>query len=137
VDEGAFIADAEGVTCDQSVPVCNTGAACVMGEARYIEDDFPGDINFVVTTPADTTIVVNIFFKEETSPGEDTTITWFEPGCGDKQTYFSGADDIFSKAGVDRVFSQQKKMRQAGDHLIEISSDAYAHIFVRVELIVP
>ena len=136
-DEGAFISDADGVPCQENVPVCNTSAGCVMGESRYIEGDFPGIINFVVTTPADTIIVVKLFFTNQINPGEDTEIIWYEPGCGDKQTYTNGVDDIFALTGGDGVFSQEKTVRREGDHLIEIESDAYTHFFVRVELDTP
>jgi hypothetical protein len=134
VDEGAFLAGSDGVPCQENVPVCQTSAGCIMGESRYVEGNFPGIISFVVTTPADTIVAVKLFFKGQINPGEDTEIIWYEPGCGDKQIYMSGVDDIFSLTGEDGVFSQEKKVRRAGDHLIEIESDAYTHFFARVEL---
>ena len=136
-DAGAFIAGADVVPCMENVPVCQTSAGCIMGESRYVEGDFPGVINFVVTTPADTVIVVKLYFTKQVSPGEDTEITWYEPGCGDKQTYSSGVDDIFSKTGDDGVFSQEKEVRRQGDHLIEIVSDAYTHFYARIALDTP
>ncbi len=139
LDEGDFIAGADEVSCQENIPVCETTAGCLMGESTYIEGDLPGTISFVVTTPANTTIVVKLFFETEINPGENTTIIWYEPGCGGNiQSYQSGGvDDIFSMAGGDRVFSQEKTVSQAGDHLIEIVSDAYVHYFARVDLITP
>jgi hypothetical protein len=134
VSEGDFIAGADADPCIANVPVCQTTAGCAMGETTYIEGDFPGVRNFIVTTPADTTITVKIFFKTRIHPGEDLEIRWYEPGCSNYHRYESGNIDLFSKAGSDRVFSQSRQVREAGDHLIDIYSDATAHYFVRVEL---
>ena len=46
-------------------------------------------------------------------------------------------EDIFSLAGNDRIFEQGMKVRQEGPHLVEIDSDAVAHIFIRVDLQTP
>ncbi len=137
VSEGDFIADADPDPCESNVSICQTSAGCIMGESKYLEGDFPGFRSFVVTTPADTGIKVKLFFKSLVHPGEDTEIIWYEPGCADSFTWESMGADIFSKAGADRVFSQEHEVRMAGDHLIEIYSDATTHYFVRVELDTP
>jgi hypothetical protein len=137
VSESDFIAGADHDPCMANVPVCQTVAGCTMGENKYIEGNFPGFVNFVVTTPADTTIVVKMFFKTRKHPGEDTEIIWFEPGCRDYYTYDSRGADIFAIAGGDRVFSQDQKIRQAGDHRVDIDCDATTHYFIRVEVQTP
>jgi hypothetical protein len=130
-----FVAGAEYDPCMATVGVCQTAAGCNMGETVYIEGDFPGFRNFVVKTLlADTTLVVKVFFKTRKHPGEDTEITWFEPGCNDFYRYESFGEDIFAEAGTDQVFQKEQKLRQAGPHLVEIYSDAWAHYLLRVEL---
>jgi hypothetical protein len=137
VSEGDFIAGADPDPCQGNVPVCATSAGCVLAETKYMEGDFPGLANFVVTTPADTSIEVKLFFKTRVHPGDDTEFIWYEPGCGDNYVWESGGIDMFAKAGADRVFSQAHEVRRAGDHLIEIYSDATTHYFLRVELSTP
>jgi hypothetical protein len=137
VSESDFIAGADHDPCMANVPVCQTGAGCTMGETKYIEGNFPGFVNFVVTTPADTKIVVKIFFKTRKHPGEDTTIDWYEPGCHDSYTYESMGADVFAIAGGDRVFSQGQKVRMSGDHLVEVYCDATTHYFIRVGVQTP
>jgi hypothetical protein len=137
VSESDFIAGADHDPCMSNVPVCQTTAGCTMAENKYIEGNFPGFVNFVVTTPADTTIAVRIFFKTLKHPGEDTEIIWFEPGCHDSYTYESLGADVFAIAGGDRVFSQERKVRQAGDHRVDVYSDATTHYFIRVEVKTP
>ncbi|HOX45719.1 MAG TPA: hypothetical protein PK668_19115 [Myxococcota bacterium] len=137
VSEGDFIAGADPDPCQGNVPVCATSAGCVLAETKYMEGDFPGLASFVVTTPADTTIEVRLFFKTRVHPGEDTEFVWYEPGCGDSYVWESGGIDMFSKAGADRVFSHSHMVRRAGDHLIEVYSDATTHYFLRVGLSTP
>jgi len=138
VSEGDFISGADHDPCESNIPVCQQTAGCAMGESKYIEGDFPGYTNFVVITPADATIVIKIFFKTREQPGVDTEIIWYEPGCNESYNYESGGEDIFAvAAGADGVFTKEQKIKIAGDHLIEIYSDALTHYFVRVELQIP
>ncbi|RME22570.1 MAG: hypothetical protein D6806_12790 [Deltaproteobacteria bacterium] len=137
VDRGDFIAGADYEPCKSNLPVCQQTAGCALGENKYIEGDFPGYRNFVVTTPADTVIVVKIFFETRQHPGEDTEIIWYEPSCYDFYRYRSEGEDIFAIAGGDRVFEREQMVRNAGDHLVEVYSDAYAHYLIRVELKTP
>jgi hypothetical protein len=137
VDEGDFIQGADYEPCLSNLPICQQTAGCALGENKYTEGDFPGYLSFVVTTPADTTVVVKIFFKSRVHPGQDTEIIWYEPGCSDSYSYRSEGEDIFALAGSKRVFSQEQNLRRAGDHLVEVSSDAFTHYFLRVELKTP
>lgn len=141
VSEADFIAGADHDPCQANIGVCQTTAGCTMGEYKYIEAGGDGDRigfrSFVVDTPADTTLVVKMFFKTREHPGEDTNITWYEVGCHDSYEYESMGKDIFSLAGNDRIFSQGMLLRQSGPHLVELDSDAVAHVFIRVELQTP
>jgi hypothetical protein len=137
VSEADFISGADSDPCMANVPVCQTTAGCTLAESKYMEGDFPGFRSFIVTTPADTTVVVRLFFKTRVHPGEDTQIIWYEPGCHDSYTYESQGEDIFAKAGGDREFDQEMKVRMSGDHLVEIYSDATTHFFCRVDVQTP
>jgi len=137
VSEADFVGDAEFEACLANVPICQVTAGCTLGESQYIEGTFPGFRSFIVATPADATIVVKLFFKTRRHPGEETEIIWYEPGCADSYAYESAGADIFDKAGGDRVFTQEKRVRRSGDHLVEIFSDAYTHYFARVEVRTP
>jgi hypothetical protein len=137
VDEGDFIAGADYEPCMGNVPACNRTAGCILGETKYTQGHFPGMVSFVVTTPADTFVEVSLFFKTRTHPGDDTEITWYEPGCSSSFRWESQGADLFAQAGSDRVFSKEHQLRQAGDHLIEIYSNATTNYFLRVVLTTP
>lgn len=135
--EAEFIAGADYEPCMANIPVCRGTAGCTLTENKYLEGDFPGYRNFVVTSPADTKIRLKFFFKTRKHPGEDTEIIWYEPGCSDSHKWESGGADLFLKAGGDRIFEVEQKVKRSGAHLIEIDSDATTHYFLRVEVITP
>lgn len=129
-----FIAGAEQDACMDNVPLCQTTAGCSMDDTKYVEGNFPGFVNFAVTTSADATIVVRLFLKTQGHPGENTEINWYEPGCSESYTYESMGADVFAVAGADRVFEQEQQVSQEGLHLVEIYSDATTNYYLRVEL---
>jgi hypothetical protein len=129
-----FIAGAEHDVCMANAPVCQTTAGCTMDDTKYIEGNFPGFVNFAVSTPADATVVVKIFFKTRSHPGEDTEIIWYEPGCHESHTYESMGADVFEIAGEDRVFEQEQTGLEEGLHLVDVYSDATTNYYLRVEL---
>jgi len=140
LSEGEFIAGAEYDSCQSLYYACSgkPAASCVMGEAKYTDGYFPGQRWFLVSTVADTDVVVKLFFKTRIHPGEDMEIGWYETGCSSYYSYIMGlGEDLFSLAGGDRIFSKEYKVRRAGDHLVYVESDATAEYLLRVELKTP
>jgi hypothetical protein len=119
--------------CDSTVGICQTAAGCALEEDMYIRGSFPGFVSFAVSTQADTTIAVKLFFVTQRHPGEDTEITWFETGCNDFHRYESQGADLFDLAGGDKVFEQEYTVVLEGAHLIEIYCDASTYYYLRVE----
>jgi hypothetical protein len=74
-------------------------------------------------------------FTKEISPGIDTEVTWYETGCQDRVSASSGGTDVFREAGDDNVWKRQEKVVTAGDHLIEVFSDAQADYLLRVKVL--
>lgn len=139
--EQSFKSGANLDPCDQVIPICKGySAGCVLTDDRYLEGNFPGRIQFLVETiPGDWIIRVSFFFAERRSPGTDTTVDWFEPGCTDQYRYQESKDrlsgDLFEKAGRDQVFEVEQGIAEYGDHLIEINSDATARYVIRTEVV--
>ena len=134
VDSDAFIAGAELEPCSSTVEICQVTAGCVLAEDEYLAGSFPGFRNFVVRTPDRATLAIRLFFEERRHPGEVTEIIWFEPGCADSEKYDSNGADIIAEAGDGREFIRSALMQRAGDHLIEIYSDAHVQYLLRVEV---
>lgn len=123
--------------CDDTFPVCQTTAGCLLGEGRYIEGQFPGQRQVIVPAPAESVIHVDIFFQDQTAAGVDTEIRWHEPGCFDTYRWRSEGRDLFLLAGRSRLFTQSQQVVEGGDHLVEVFSDAIADYFLAVRVDAP
>lgn len=131
---------ADGLTldrCEDTYPVCETTAGCVLGETRYAEGSFPGQRQFIVPAPAGAVISVQLYFVDQTAAGVDTEIRWHEPGCFDSYRWASEGADLFLLAGKGRVLEKSQQVREDGDHLIEIYSDAVLDYYLKVEVDAP
>ncbi|MCK6552942.1 hypothetical protein L6R52_44375, partial [Myxococcota bacterium] len=109
-------------------------AGCTLGVGKYVEGSFPGARQFIVPAPEEAIIKVKIFFREAVATGVDTEILWHEPGCFDTYQYASEGADIFLDAGNDKIFERQRQVFLAGDHLVEVFSDAVADYLLSVEV---
>lgn len=131
---GNFTDGATLERCDDTFPVCETTAGCVLGEGRYIEGRFPGQRQVIVSAPAGGVISVQIFFLDQTAAGVDTEIRWHEPGCFDTYRWSSEGQDIFILAGDSRVLEESQQVVESGDHLVEVFSDAVLDYLMKVEV---
>lgn len=138
--EQAFVGTRNEVLCQGVYQQCKgKSAGCRLEEDEYIAGEFPGGRKVLVETPpGDWKVRVMLFLDpniQPRSPGTDTDIYWYEPGCADVYHFQLSRDrfagDLFEKAGPDNVFDVEEKMIEAGDHLIEISSDARSRYLLR------
>ena len=120
--------------CRATVPVCSTTAGCVLDAMNYTSGSFAqgGTRRLIVRTTSAATIEVDVFFATEGTPGTDTEIGWYEVGCSGRVSADSGGTDVFAEAGPDRVWKRSQKVNTAGDHLVEVFSDAQADYLLRV-----
>lgn len=123
--------------CDDTYPVCQVTAGCVLQESEYVEGTFPGQRQVIVVAPAGAVIHVDLYFVDETASGVDTEIRWHEPGCFETYRWASEGRDIFLEAGDTRVLSESRQVEETGDHLIEIFSDATLEYWLRVRVDAP
>lgn len=134
---GDFVGDRMLLRCQDTFPVCQTTAGCVVNEDQYLEGSFPGQRSFIVQAPADSVIVVEMLLTDQTASGFDTEIRWNEPGCFDFQTWNSFGQDIFLLAGQNNILSEGRQIFESGDHLIEVFSDAVVEYQLRIKLNAP
>ncbi|MEO1227554.1 MAG: hypothetical protein AAFZ18_01525 [Myxococcota bacterium] len=120
--------------CDGTFPVCESTAGCVLTETTYTEGEFPGQRQVIVNAPAGAVLNVELFFVEQNAAGLDTEIRWHEPGCFETYRWLSDGEDVFRRAGESRVLAVSQQVREPGDHLVEIFSDAVATYRLRVRV---
>jgi hypothetical protein len=132
--ESVFTNGRAQVRCDGTLPVCSTSAGCVLDDTNFAQSAFQlgGTTRVIVRTAGPADLEVALFFRTEESPGTDTEISWYEVGCSQSYTAQSAGRDVFVEAGTDRVFKRSQKVTTAGDHLVEIFSDAQAEVLLRV-----
>lgn len=133
--EDVFIGERTLDECDGNWPVCTYRAGCNLNPREYIEGQFPGSRRFIVETDDKADIRVTMLFLSQISPGADTEIHWYEPGCFDRYSYTSDGADLFREAGSSGIFEQQRTLFRGGDHLIEVFSDAVADFLLKIEVV--
>jgi hypothetical protein len=135
--EEAFVDGRLHAYCDEAYWLCNKPAGCVLDSKHYIRGDFPGARRFVVVTEAnDVTLEISIYIATMEAPGTELIVQAYEPGCTlntEKSQAHMEDVDIFKKAGDDRVLQFDLFAQEAGEHLIEVYSDASADYLVVVK----
>ena len=129
-----FVGDRDRDECNGNWPVCTFRAGCNLNDREYMEGSFPGSRRFIVETRGEARIRVVILFLTQISPGSDTEIHWYEPGCFERYSYFSDGTDLFREAGKTGILEKERDVFLAGDHLIEVFSDAVADFLLKVEV---
>ena len=135
--EELFIGDRALDTCDGNWPVCSFRAGCTLDEREYLEGRFPGSRHFIVETPGRAVIRVTAMFFAQVSPGADTEVHWYEPGCFERYSYTSEGTDLFREAGNTGVLEKEHTVFREGDHLVEVFSDAVAEYLLKVDVVEP
>jgi hypothetical protein len=138
--EATFIGGRDQMLCDGVWPVCKGKfAGCLFDQEHYLQGTFPGTRKFLVETiPGDWVIMVKLFLEDRLAPGTETEVQWYEPGCADEYRYQLSknlvAGNLFEQAGRSQVFSVERAVVEAGDHLVEVYSDATCRYDLRVEI---
>lgn len=135
--QDAFVGSRRDIRCEDSVPVCTTMASCVLDDDTFTRGSFAQGATrrVVVHTESAAEIEVSLYFVTQDSPGLDTAITWHEVGCRDRMEEASEGADVFAEAGESRVFTRRTRVTTAGDHLVEVFSDAQADYLLRVSVL--
>ncbi len=132
--EDAFVGTRARRACEGNLPVCRVRAGCVLDGSGYIEGNFPGGRRLVVVSDGEADVTVSLFLRDEVWPGSSLEMRFYEPGCSRSEEWFAELDDLFVAAGADRIVSATQRLREAGEHLIEVRSDAYAAYDLKVDV---
>jgi hypothetical protein len=138
--EATFIGGRDEDLCEGVFHQCKgQTAGCLLDEQHYFTGTFPGERKVLVeTTQGDWKIRVLLFLAERLSPGTETEVRWYEPGCTDEYKYQLSKDklagDLFEQAGRDQVFTVEHPVIEAGDHLVSVWSDAVCRFDLRIEI---
>jgi hypothetical protein len=94
----------------------------------------PGSRQFVVRTTGAATARFQVLLDERRASGTDFVLTVHEPTCSEASVYDNMGQDLFSLTDTDGVLHVSLQIRRAGDHLVELTSDAYCRYALTVDL---
>ena len=121
--------------CNGNWPVCTHRAGCNLNEREFLQGEFPGSRRFIVETLGKATIRLTLLFTNQVSPGADSEIHWYEPGCFERYSYASDGADLFRESGKTGILEKEQLVHQPGDHMVEIFSDAVAEYLLKVSIL--
>lgn len=134
-NESFFTVGRDLVTCEDSIPTaCGSTARCVLDSNHYLKGDFPSGRRFIVRTTGEADPKFEIYLDERHAPGTYLRLEVSEPSCNEKSTYDSAGVDLFRLAGDDGILSIPMHTVRPGDHLVELSSDAYCSYVLRLSM---
>ncbi len=112
--------------CLENVPTaCGVSAGCVLDDSHYLSGSFPSARRFIVTTTGEVTIGFQLLLTDQRAPGTELQLIVHEPSCGDRYEWDSSGRDLFQLTGSDGVLDLPIHVVHPGDHLVELSADAY------------
>jgi hypothetical protein len=134
-NESFFTMGRDHTICEDTIPTaCGAAARCVLDTNHYLDGDFPSGRRFIVRTPGEADLKFELYFDERHAPGTSLLLEVSEPSCNEKQTYDSAGVDIFQRAGDDGILAIPIHTTRPGDHLVELSSDAYCSYDLRLSM---
>jgi hypothetical protein len=127
-----FTSGRDHTVCEDSIPTaCGTTARCVLDTGHYLDGDFPSARRFIVRTAGESDLKFEIYLDNRRAPGTSLRLEVSEPSCNEKTFFDSSGVDIFQDAGADGIIGIPIHTTKPGDHLVELSSDAYCSYVLR------
>jgi len=127
-----FTVGRDRTICEQNIPTaCGATARCVLDTSHYLDGEFPSSRRFIVRTTGEADLKFEIYLDDRHAPGTSLRLVVSEPSCNEKATYDSDGVDIFQAAGADGIITMPIHTTRPGDHLVELSSDAYCSYVLR------
>lgn len=123
--------------CNGSWPVCTTTAGCFVGNAYYLEGQFPGTRRFIVRTDGQADVTIAVFLKTEGAVGQQLRLEWNDSACGTKTIEEIDGTAFFKEVETEGALRRTKPVYRAGDHLLEVSCDATAEYILKAEVVSP
>lgn len=137
--EEAFVGGRLPSLCDEAYWICNVTAGCILDNDHYIEGSFPGTHRVVVVADdVNAPLQARLFFTEMESPGTELLLQVSEPDCtlnADVARAHLHDMDLFEEAGDDRTLIFDLTVLDAGEHLVEVYSDASVGFLMVVEVL--
>jgi hypothetical protein len=116
-------------------PLCDSVASCILDNTNFLRGHFPGDERQLVRTTGPATVQLHFLLENVSSAGQQTLLTWYEPGCSSPFQLVVLGTVFVGEAEQTGEFVRSYDLLAAGDHQITYQSDANADYYFKVEII--
>lgn len=130
----AFIGPRVEDHCDESWPVCDLVAGCMLGPESYREGNFPGEGRFIVRIDEPSAVKVSIFLEDVHATGDESVLVFYEDACKGRVRESATGRSFVAEGESSEGFTREVQLNAPGDHLIEFSSDSQARYLIKVEV---
>lgn len=122
--------------CDVAWPVCDTISGCLLGDLSYIEGKFPdSSAKVAVQLFEPSEVTVSFFLENVAGSGEETAISFYEDRCRSRVRQTINGRSFVGEMEQNGVVKRSQTLQGAGDHLIEIESDARLSYLLKVDVL--
>lgn len=128
-----FIGGRTQNVCNESWPVCDTFVGCALGDADYVQGDFPGSVRFIVRVAEPSTVRAAVFLDGVSASGNETSFRFFEERCRSRITTTMTGRAFTADAQRVGAAVAEADLTGVGDHLVEVQSDSTASFVLKVE----
>jgi hypothetical protein len=121
--------------CEANLPPeCSTAPRCVLDPDEYLDGKFPGAKAFIVRTDGAATVKFSLLLQNPKGSGTELLLRMQESNCSDIYTFDNAGRDVVRLANTDGIITIPLQVTRAGDHPVEITSDAYLDWSLAVEI---
>ena len=120
--------------CNESWPVCNQIAGCLLGTQSYVKGRIPASTRTIIHLDEPSTVAVSLFLDSVGSSGTQTTLVFYEGSCRGRTPVVVTGVEFTQEVEKLGAFARSADLTELGDHLIEFSSDAQAEYLLKIDV---
>lgn len=132
--ETAFIGSRVTEQCNESWPVCDLVAGCIMGNESYFSGRFPGTQRMIVRLAEASHVTASFYLKSVAGSGTSTVITFYEGGCQDRTRVEITGDAFVQENQSVGFVARSQDLTDVGDHRLEFTSDVQAEYDFKLDV---
>jgi hypothetical protein len=122
-------------SCNDSWPVCDGNASCLLGPESYTTGNLPGSGRIIVQTVTASDIQLSFLLENLTAAGGLFSIVWYEPGCKASVRQDVDGQSVAAESTSLGVFTRTAQLNEAGDHLVTFQATTQASYTLKVDVI--
>ena len=130
----AFIGGRVEEQCNQSWPVCDLIAGCILGNETYTTGRFPGTKRVIIRLAEASQVTTSFILEDVTAAGTQLTITFYESGCTDRTRVQMTGETAVQENETVGYIARSSNLVGLGDHRLEFNADLQARYHFKVDV---